>query len=183
MGADVRLEHGYVEVSAPRLRGARLYFDAPTVTGTENVMMAAVMADGRTVIENAAREPEVVDLGMMLNRMGARISGLGSEVVTVEGVKNLEPVDWTIIPDRIEAGTYMMAAGAAGGDLVLHGAEPAHLDAVISKLIETGLEIDVNEYEKSVYFTRQKDLLQVWMPLPVHIQGSQQTCRPSLWRL
>lgn len=150
MGADVRLEHGYVEVSAPRLVGTRIYFDAPTVTGTENVMMAAALARGATVIENAAREPEVVDLGMMLNSMGARITGLGSEVISIEGVKHLSPVDWRIIPDRIEAGTYLMAAGAAGGELDIEGAEPAHLEAVITKLAECGLKIESDRNAKVI---------------------------------
>ena len=151
MGADIRLEHGYVEVSAKKLEGARIYFDVPTVTGTENVMMAAVLAKGTTVIENAAREPEVVDLGMMLNCMGGRITGLGSEVISIEGVKNLSPVDWRIIPDRIEAGTYLMAAGAAGGELEIEDLEPAHLEAVITKLDECGLKIETDHYEKIIH--------------------------------
>jgi UDP-N-acetylglucosamine 1-carboxyvinyltransferase len=154
MGAKVRLEQGNVDVQASNLHGADIYFDFPTVTGTENVMMAAVLAKGKTVISNAAREPEVVDLGRMLNRMGAKITGLGTEVVKIEGVKSLEPVEWSIIPDRIETGTYMMAAGIAGGELNLIQAEPSHLDAVISKLRECGLAIDVDETGHSIRVSR-----------------------------
>jgi UDP-N-acetylglucosamine 1-carboxyvinyltransferase len=157
MGADVRLEHGYVDVVAPGLTGAHIYFDSPTVTGTENVMMAAVLARGRTVIENAAREPEVVDLGMMLNGMGARITGLGSEILSIEGVKRLDAVDWRIIPDRIEAGTYIMAAGAAGGELEIEEAEPSHLDAVIAKLTECGMDIVADQYRKTLHVSHPSD--------------------------
>lgn len=151
MGADVRLSQGYVEVCASKLSGAQLYFDVPSVTGTENVMMAAVMAKGSTVIENAAREPEVVDLGRMLIKMGARITGLGSEIITVEGVNYLDPVDWEIIPDRIEAGTYMISAGSAGGELVVKGTDPEHLVAVIAKLQESGLIIETDLQKREVY--------------------------------
>ena len=141
MGAKLKLREGYVEAAAGRLRGAKIYFDVPSVTGTENLMMASVLAKGSTVLENAAREPEVVVLGRMLNEMGARIRGLGSDTIRIEGVQDLKPVDWEIIPDRIEAGTFMMAVGAAGGELQLENVNPGHLEAVISKLRECGLHI------------------------------------------
>lgn len=142
MGARLRLKEGYVEASASRLKGAEIYFDTPTVTGTENLMMAATLAKGVTVLKNAAREPEVAHLGEMLNLMGARISGLGTPTITIEGVNELRPVAWRIIPDRIEAGTYMMAVGAAGGELTIRDMRTEHLQAVISKLRCAGLQID-----------------------------------------
>ncbi len=141
MGAKLSLKKGYVEAKGKRLKGAEIYFDIPTVTGTENIMMAAVMAKGTTILKNAAREPEVVALGEMLNEMGARISGLGTATVVVEGVKDLRPGKFRVIPDRIEAGTFVMAAGTAGGSLRIEQAEPAHLEAVLSKLNQAGLKI------------------------------------------
>ena len=143
MGAKLKLREGYVEVRARRLSGARIYFDIPSVTATENLMMAACLASGVTTLENAAREPEVVALGQMLQQMGAHIKGLGSETVKIEGVRQLSPVDWKIIPDRIETGTYLMAVGAAGGKLVLENTVPSHLDAVLEKLKNAGLVIDI----------------------------------------
>lgn len=141
MGAEIELKDGYVEARAPRLRGATIYFDISTVTGTENIMMAASLADGTTILENAAREPEVVNLADVLNGMGAKIRGAGTDIVEIEGVKTLRPVEADIIPDRIEAGTYMIAAGLTGGDVKILGCIPGHLDAVITKLRETGMEI------------------------------------------
>ncbi len=143
MGAKLTLKEGYVDARARRLSGARIYFDIPSVTATENLMMAACLANGKTVLENAAREPEVVALGQMLQEMGANIRGLGTETVVIEGVRELKPVDWKIIPDRIEAGTYLMAVGAAGGQLILENVVPSHLEAIIGKLREAGLSIDV----------------------------------------
>ncbi len=143
MGAKLKLREGYVDAKAKRLSGARIYFDIPSVTATENLMMAACLAKGKTVLENAAREPEVVALGRMLMEMGARIKGLGTETIIIEGVKGLSPVDWKIIPDRIEAGTYLMAVGAAGGQLVLENIVPGHLEAIMGKLREAGLVIDI----------------------------------------
>ena len=143
MGAKLKLKEGFVEAKARRLSGARIYFDIPSVTGTENLMMAACLARGKTILENAAREPEVVALGDMLIEMGARIRGLGSETVIIEGVKKLKAVDWQIIPDRIEAGTYLMAVGAAGGQLVLENTLPRHLETIIEKLREAGLTINI----------------------------------------
>jgi UDP-N-acetylglucosamine 1-carboxyvinyltransferase len=142
MGAKLRLKEGYVEAKAVRLNGAQIYFDIPSVTSTENLMMAAVLARGNTVLRNAAREPEVVALGQMLNKMGAKIKGLGSNTIKIEGVKELKSVNWKIIPDRIEAGTYMMAVGAAGGKLIIENVIPDHMEAVISKVRSIGLQIE-----------------------------------------
>jgi UDP-N-acetylglucosamine 1-carboxyvinyltransferase len=141
MGAEIDLKDGYVEARASRLKGATIYFDISTVTGTENIMMAASLAEGTTILENAAREPEVVNLADVLKSMGAKIRGAGSDIVEIEGVKTLQPVEANIIPDRIEAGTYMIAAGLTGGDVNILGCIPDHLDAVITKLKETGMEI------------------------------------------
>ena len=141
MGAKVELKHGYVEASADRLKGAEIYFDISTVTGTENIMMAAALAEGRTVLKNAAREPEVVELGQALKKMGAKIEGVGTDVVVIEGVKELRPIEHTIIPDRIEAGTFMVAAGITQGNVKLQNCHIGHLEAVVAKLREAGLEI------------------------------------------
>ncbi len=139
MGAEITLDRGYVDARAGRLRGAVIYFDVPTVTGTENLMMAATLARGTTRLENAAREPEVVDLAGALSRAGARIEGAGGSVIEIEGVDELAPLDHTVIPDRIEAGTFMAAVGITGGEVLIEGAEPGHLDAVIAKLGEAGI--------------------------------------------
>ncbi len=141
MGANVELKAGYVEARAERLRGADIFFDLSTVTGTENIMMAACLAEGTTVIGNAAKEPEVVNLAEILNRMGARISGAGTDVITISGVDRMYPVEASIIPDRIEAGTFMIAAGITGGDVTLRGCEPLHLEALINKLRDAGMDI------------------------------------------
>lgn len=140
MGAKIKLEAGYLYASAKRLRGARIYFDIPTVTGTENLMMAAALADGVTVLENSAREPEVVNLAEILVRMGAKIKGAGESVMEIEGVDSLGAcVDVPIIPDRIECGTFMAASAITNGDVLIKNSRPDHLDAVVSKLIETGV--------------------------------------------
>ncbi len=142
MGASYKVSEGFVEVKAKRLSGAHIYLDFPSVTGTENLIMAGVLAKGDTTIENAAREPEITDLVEMLNSMGARISGTGTDTLKIEGVKHLSGTSWTIIPDRIEAGTYIMAAGAAGGDIEIENAMAHHLDSAIAKLRAAGLKID-----------------------------------------
>ncbi len=141
LGCDVSIQEGYVHVDAKALRGAKVVFEMPTVGGTENILMAAVMARGETTIENAAREPEVVDLALMLTRMGARIDGMGSEVIRVRGVKELTPCDYDVIPDRIEAGTFLVGCGLTRGNVTLEGTDGSHLKALIDKLRETGMEI------------------------------------------
>ena len=129
MGAHVELNNGYIEAKAKKLKGADIYFDLPTVTGTENIMMAAVLAHGTTVLNNAAREPEVVNLADVLKGMGAKVSGTGTDVITITGVTSLKPVEASIIPDRIEAGTFMIAAGITKGDINILGCNPQHLEA------------------------------------------------------
>ena len=141
MGADIRVENGYIHASAPRLRGARLLLDLVTVTGTENLMMAAALAEGETVIENAAREPEVVDLANCLVAMGAQISGAGSDVIRIRGVDRLHGATHRIMPDRIETGTYLCAAAVTGGSVRLTGTSSCYLDAVIDKLMDAGCEV------------------------------------------
>ncbi|MCB1938906.1 MAG: UDP-N-acetylglucosamine 1-carboxyvinyltransferase [Rhodocyclaceae bacterium] len=143
MGAQVNVEHGYIHAESPRLKGARLFTDMVTVTGTENLMMAACLADGETVIENAAREPEVVDLAKCLMAMGARISGAGTDVIRIQGVAALHGATHQIMPDRIETGTYLCAAAATGGDIRLTDTSSAYLDVVIDKLLDAGCEIDI----------------------------------------
>jgi UDP-N-acetylglucosamine 1-carboxyvinyltransferase len=150
LGASIELTHGYVEASAPKLTGAEIYFDVATVTGTENIMMAAVLAEGTSVLRNAAREPEIVALADVLNGMGADIHGAGTAVITINGVSGLRPISYSIIPDRIEAGTFMVAAALTGGHVTLQGAEPEHLGAVIDKLQQTGAVITVDGKTVSV---------------------------------
>lgn len=142
LGAKVELTHGYVEASSERLRGARVAFDVCTVNGTQNVLMAACLADGETVLENAAREPEVVELAQVLTRMGARIEGAGTARITVEGVSRLQGVDHAVSGDRIEAGTLLAAGIATRGDVRLHGVDAGVMEATLEKLRETGAEID-----------------------------------------
>ncbi len=144
LGAKIELKHGYVEAEADRLIGADIYFDIVTVTGTENIMMAAVLAEGVTILRNAAREPEVVALADVLNKMGADIRGAGTSVITITGVETLRPVSVSIIPDRIEAGTFMVAAALTRGDITLENCEPEHLDALIHKLRLAGAGILVS---------------------------------------
>jgi UDP-N-acetylglucosamine 1-carboxyvinyltransferase len=141
MGAEIAVEHGYIHAKAKRLKGARIFMDLVTVTGTENLIMAAALADGTTILENAAREPEVVDLANCLAAMGARISGAGTDVITVEGVARLSGASHRIMPDRIETGTFLVAAAATGGDVRLTGTDGAYLEAVLEKLREAGAEV------------------------------------------
>lgn len=141
LGADICLEHGYVEAKAKRLKGARINFDISTVGGTEHLMMAAATAKGETVLENAAREPEIIDLALILNSMGAKIEGAGTDTVRIQGVTELSPVTYDVMPDRIEAGTFMIAAAITGGDVRIHGMRPEHLDALVFKLQDAGVEI------------------------------------------
>ena len=150
LGASIELKHGYVEAYAKKLKGSEIYLDIATVTGTENIMMAAVLAKGSTVINNAAREPEIIALADVLNKMGADISGAGTSAITITGVSSLSPVSVSIIPDRIETGTFMVAAALTGGDVKLLGTEPDHLEAVIHKLSLTGARIKIDGKNMSV---------------------------------
>ena len=145
MGADIVVENGYIKAKAERLKGAKIVFDIITVTGTENLMMAATLADGITTLENAAREPEVVDLANFLNAMGAKISGIGTDVLTIEGVENLHGTTYKVLPDRIETGTFMVAAAVTGGKVKLKDTDPKYLDAITVKLEEAGAEITSGE--------------------------------------
>jgi UDP-N-acetylglucosamine 1-carboxyvinyltransferase len=143
MGAEITVEAGYIKARANRLKGARLVFDMVTVTGTENLMMAATLADGTTIIENAAREPEVVDLANCLNAMGARVSGAGTTTIMVEGVKSLHGTTYNVLPDRIETGTFLVAGAISGGQVYVRDTDPTQLDAVLKKLREAGAHLDV----------------------------------------
>ena len=143
MGAEIHIEHGYIHAQAKRLKGARIFFDIVSVTGTENLMMAAALADGVTVLENAAREPEVVDLANCLRAMGAKISGDGTDAVTITGVEKLHGASHSIMPDRIESGTFLVAAVASGGNITLTGTRADILDTVLEKLTEAGAFIRV----------------------------------------
>jgi UDP-N-acetylglucosamine 1-carboxyvinyltransferase len=143
LGAEIRVEQGYIDARAGRLKGTRHAMELVTVTGTENLMMAACLADGTTVLENAAREPEIVDLADCLNAMGARIRGAGTEVVTIEGVSRLSSANHRIMPDRIETGTFLVAAAATGGAVTLHDTQAGLLDAVMDKLRAAGAAIEV----------------------------------------
>ena len=145
LGADIELKHGYVEARANRLKGAEIYFDVATVGGTENLMMAASLAEGTTILRNAAREPEIAALADTLNGMGADVQGAGSSVVTIRGVESLAPVKTAIIPDRIEAGTFMVAAALTGGDIVVENCDPEHLGASINKLRLAGVTVEVGD--------------------------------------
>ncbi len=142
MGAEIDIDEGYIKARAGRLRGARIFMDIISVTGTENLMMAACLARGTTVIENAAREPEVVDLAECLNRMGARIEGAGTDEITIEGVDRLTGTEHRTIPDRIETGTYLVAAAVSGGDVRLRDTRPEALEAVLEKLREAGAQVE-----------------------------------------
>ena len=145
MGADIVVENGYIKAKAKRLKGAKIVFDIITVTGTENLMMAATLADGITILENAAKEPEVVDLANFLNAMGAKITGIGTDVITIEGVENLHGTTYKVLPDRIETGTFMVAAAVTGGCVKLKDTEPKYLDAVTVKLEEAGAIVTSGE--------------------------------------
>ncbi len=144
MGAEINLDKGYIDAKVRKLKGADIFFDIPTVTGTENVMMAATLADGKTIIRNAAKEPEVVDLANMLRSMGADIEGDGTDTIVINGVKELYPAEHKIIPDRIEAGTFMIASAMTKGEVEIKSCEPDHLGALIEKPEKTGAEIKIN---------------------------------------
>ena len=141
MGAEIEIEHGYMNARAKRLHGARIVMDLVTVTGTENLMMAAALADGQTILENAAREPEIVDLALFLNSMGAKVSGHGTDTIVIDGVESLHATSYDVLPDRIEAGTYLVAGAITGGHVRARNARPEHLDAVLAKLEEAGAKV------------------------------------------
>ncbi len=160
LGADYQLEHGYVQATTTdRLRGGTVYFDIPSVTGTENILMAASLARGRTVIKNAAREPEIGNLVDMLSSMGAKIEGRGSDRLVIDGVPELRPADVRVIPDRIETGTYMIAVAATGGEVQLTGCNPAHLPALTEKLLQAGVHVE--EKEDTILVAARGDLRSV----------------------
>jgi len=144
LGATIARDHGYIEARAERLRGTRIVFERITVTGTEDLLMAAALAEGETLLENCAREPEVSDLASLLNKMGAQIEGAGSHTIRIRGVDKLHGARHRIIPDRIEAGTFVIAAALTGGDLLVSGCEPIHLDALLQKLEDCGVKVQRN---------------------------------------
>ena len=145
LGAKIEIEHGYVIAKAKRLKGAHIYFDIVTVTGTENLMMAATLAEGETTLENAAREPEVVDLAHALIQMGAKIEGAGTDIIKITGVGSLRPMNYTVMPDRIETGTFVIASAITAGSVAIKSCEPKHLDALIAKVTEAGAEVKVTD--------------------------------------
>lgn len=147
MGAEVVLEHGVVKARCNKLQGSKVYLDFPSVGATENIMMAGVLASGQTVIENVAKEPEIVDLANFLNSMGAKVRGAGTDVIRIDGVEQLSGGRYSVIPDRIEAGTFMVAAAATGGDILLDGIISTHVEPLIAKLREAGVEVS-DEHEK-----------------------------------
>lgn len=155
LGASVEIEHGYVLAKAKRLKGAHISFDTVTVTGTENIMMAAVLAKGETVLEHAAREPEIVDLANALIRMGAIIEGAGTDIIRIQGVDQLVPLEYTVMPDRIETGTFVIAAAITRGSIKIKNCVPAHLDAVLAKVSEAGAEIKISENSIQVNGSRK----------------------------
>jgi len=155
LGATIDFAHGYIEARARRLRGQRIVFEFPSVGATENALMAAVLAEGRTEIDNAAREPEIADLVRFLNRMGAQVSGAGSSTLVIEGVDRLHSVEHTLIPDRIEAATFMVAVGIAGGEVTLQGARADHMDILIQKLGDMGMRISPSSEGIWVMATKQ----------------------------
>lgn len=156
LGANISIEHGYITAKAKRLKGARIHCDTPTVTGTENLMMAASLAEGTTVLENAAKEPEITDLAQFLIKRGARILGAGTDVMTIEGVRELRGGEHEVIPDRIEAGTFLAAAAMTGGDVTITHCRPDHMEAVLTKFQEAGAKIRA-----------EKDLVRLTVPAPL----------------
>ncbi len=156
LGCEIKIKEGYVDVFAKTLKGARINFETVTVGGTENMLMAASMAKGETIIENAAREPEVVDLARMLKKMGAKIEGEGTEVIKIKGVKELTPCSYDVIPDRIETGTFLAACGITRGSIVLEGCIPEHVETVMDKLRETGMEIQCDGGTIKAAMTKKK---------------------------
>lgn len=167
MGAEISIQHGYIHAVAEKLHGTRIVMDIVTVTGTENLMMAATLADGVTILENAAREPEIIDLANCLITMGAKIHGAGSDVITIEGVQSLHGTSYTVMPDRIETGTFLVACATTGGDVYLKAAYPYLLDAVLDKLTEAGATINSgNNWIQLKMNTRPKSVSLRTAPYP-----------------
>ncbi|HOF03766.1 MAG TPA: UDP-N-acetylglucosamine 1-carboxyvinyltransferase [Atribacterota bacterium] len=150
LGANIVTEKGYIKAEVKNLRGSDIYFDFPSLGATENIMMAATLAEGVTIIENAAKDPEVIELGAFLNAMGAKIDGLGTDIITIQGVKELKGVNYRIIPDRIEAGTYMVAAAITGGVVEIQHINPYYLKSCIVKLEEAGINVDIKEDDRAI---------------------------------
>ena len=163
MGASIKIEHGYISAKAPKLVGTSINFPKSTVTGTENILMASTLAEGETIITNAAREPEVVDLANFLNQMGASISGHGTETIKIQGVKNLQGVSYTALPDRIETGTFLVAAAITGGKITIKNTISEHVDTIIEKLREAGAEITATDDSISLDMKGRR-------PKPVNIE-------------
>lgn len=176
LGATITIENGYIEARADRLVGNEIYFDIPTVTGTENLMMAATLAKGTTVLRNCAREPEITALADALNRMGARVTGAGTAVIRINGVDGLKPATIHVIPDRIEAGTFMVAAAATGGDVLVTGCEPENMGGIINKLRQTGALVKISDQgvrvsgEKTILSTDIKTLPYPGFPTDMQAQ-------------
>lgn len=173
LGADVDIEYGKIVAEAEELKGTHLYFDVVTVGATINVMMAAAMADGLTIMENVAKEPHVVDVANFLNSMGANIRGAGTDVIKIRGVKSLHKAEYSIIPDQIEAGTFMFAAAATRGDVTVLNVIPKHLDATISKLVDIGCEVE--EFDDAVRVVAKRRLKSTQVKT-LHIRDIRQIC-------
>jgi UDP-N-acetylglucosamine 1-carboxyvinyltransferase len=159
MGAEISMNHGYINATAKKFQGTRIGFDIVTVTGTENLMMAAVLAEGTTILENAAREPEIIDLANCLITMGAKIQGAGTDVITIEGQSSLHGAKYSVMPDRIETGTFLTACTATGGEIRLNNTNPYLLGAVIDKLVEAGAQINVSHNQ--IHLTMNSQLQSV----------------------
>lgn len=167
LGAKIEMEHGFVKAQANKLKGAPIYLDFPSVGATESLMMAATLAEGETIIENAAQEPEIVDLANFLNKCGAKISGAGTQTISITGVQSLKAVDYKIIPDRIEAGTMMVAAAITNGNLLIKNFIPEHVSAVIVKLQESGVNFDIGKNEARVWADKRLKSVNIkTMPYP-----------------
>ncbi len=166
LGASIEIQHGYVEARADRLKGTTIYLDLPTVTGTENLMMAAALAHGETVIENAAKEPEVAELALVLNKMGAKITGAGTSIITIKGTQRLKGFQHTIGPDRIETGTFMLAAALTGGEITIPNAIASHQMALIEKLREAGVVVEEEPVLKVMGTGRTRSLDITTAPFP-----------------
>ena len=154
LGATVEIKHGYVVAGAKKLRGAHIYFDTVTVTGTENIMMAASLAEGETILENAAREPEIVDLANALIRMGAKIEGAGTDIIRIAGVEKLRALDYSVMPDRIETGTFVIAAAITNGSVTIKNCVPGHLEAVLAKVTDAGARVTTED--GTIHITGQR---------------------------